>query len=120
MKAEYDEHYSSIRAPFAAWVLQRNAQPGQTVVSRMRAEPLIVLAEAGRMLARSLVSGATADTIERGAEAKVTVSGKNYVGTVSFVALQPEKAGSNRYAVDVIFDTNQQVLRVGQPAKVKF
>jgi len=120
MKAEYDEHYSSIRAPFAAWVIQRNAQPGQTVVSRMRAAPLIVLAEMGRMLARSLVSGKTADNIERGDEATVTVAGKKYTGTVSFVALQPEKTGADRYAVEVVFDTKQQILRVGQPAKIKF
>ncbi len=119
-KATHDDHYSAIRAPFAAWVLQRNAQPGQTVVSRMRAAPLIVLAEADRMLARSLVSGTTVNNIKRGDKAKVSVAGKNYAGTVSFVALQPEKTGSDRYAVEVIFATDKQVLRVGQSARVKF
>jgi len=119
-KAEYDFGYSMIRAPFAAWVLQRNAQPGQTVVSRMQAVPLIILAEADRMLARSLVSGTTVDNIKRNDKAKVTVAGKSYAGTVNFVALEPEKSSSDRYVVEVVFATNEQVLRVGQTAKVKF
>ncbi len=118
--AEHDFAHSIIRAPFAAWVLQRNAQPGQTVVSRMKAAPLIVLAEADRMLARSLVSGAIVDNIRRNDKAKVIVAGKTYAGTVSFVALEPEKAGSDRYVVEVVFATKKRMLRVGQPAKVKF
>ncbi len=118
--AEHDFAHSMIRAPFAAWVIQRNAQPGQTVVSRMQAAPLIVLAEADRMLARSLVSGAVVDNIERGDKAKVIVAGKNYTGTVNFVALEPEKSRSDRYIVDVVFATNKKRLRVGQSARVKF
>jgi len=119
-KAEHDFGRSIIRAPFSAWVLQRNAQPGQTVVSRMQAVPLIILAEADRMLARSLVSGIAVDNIKRNDKAKVTVSGQSYAGTVSFVAMEPEKTGSDRYVVEVVFATNKQMLRVGQPAKVKF
>lgn len=118
--AEHDFAHSIVRAPFAAWVLQRNAQPGQTVVSRMQAAPLIVLAEAGRMLARSLVSGTVIDKIKRGSKVKVTVAGKGYTGIVNFVALEPEKSRSDYYVVDVVFATKKQVLRVGQSARVKF
>ncbi len=119
-KSEHDFGHSMIRAPFEAWVLQRNAQPGQTVVSRMRAMPLIILAEADRMLARSLVSGMAIDNIKRGDKAKVTVAGKNYAGTVNFVALEPETPRGDRYVVEVVFATNRQMLRVGQSARVKF
>jgi len=120
VKAEQDDAFSVIRAPFAAWVLRRDAQPGQTVVSRLQATPLIVLAEAGRMLARSLLSGEALKNVRRGDKARVTVAGKDYAGTVSFVALQPAKDGNDRYAVEVTFPTGKQRLRVGQMARVTF
>ena len=120
VQAERDLYNSSIRAPFDAWVLQRNAEPGQTVVSELQATPLIVLAEAGRMLARTMVSGEMAGKLKVGQKASVTVAGKDFTGKVHFVALEPVKATDDHYVVEVIFTTQAEPLRVGQQAKVKF
>jgi RND family efflux transporter MFP subunit len=120
VKAQRELYHSSVRAPFDAWVLQRNAEPGQTVVSELQATPLLVLAEAGRMLARSLVSEATVAKLKLGQSAEVSVAGKNYGGNIHFLGLEPIKPGADQYLVDVVFDTGARLLRVGQAATVNF
>lgn len=120
IKAEQDIYYSVVRAPFDAWVMKRDAQPGQTVVVNLQITPLLVLAEAGRMLARGTVDEASARKIKRGQMAQVVVAGKNYAGKVSLVSLEPVKSSVDEYAVEVIFKTGQSVLRVGQSATVRF
>jgi RND family efflux transporter MFP subunit len=118
--AERDLYYSVVRAPFDAWVLQRNAQPGQVVVVKLQASPLLVLAEAGRMLARSEVGGAMAGKLRLGTTTQVTVAGKKYTGKISYISLEPVKPGVDKYTVDVSFSSGNSVLRVGQAAKVTF
>ena len=119
IKAERELYYSVLRAPFDAWVLQRNAEPGQTVINKIQATPLIVLAEAGRMLARALVGREMLNEFKLGRAAEVAVGGHHYPGKIVFVAMEPAKPDGDHYIVDVIFNTEQQVLRVGQAATVK-
>lgn len=119
-KAERDYYYSVVRAPFDAWVLQRNAEPGQTVIVKFQASPLLVLAEAGRMLARATVNGEAAGKLKLGQRAMVTVAGKNYLGKIHFVAMEPVKSGMDEYVVEVVFESGNLPLRVGQSARVKF
>ena len=109
--------YSALRAPFAAWVLRRLAEPGQTVVSRLQAVPLLELAEAGAMLARVEVDLATARALRPGAAATVEVDGRRYAGRVHSVALEPSETG--RYPVAVRFPVTG-LLRAGAPASVSF
>ena len=52
-EAEIKLEYSRILAPFDARVVSVPAQPGETVVSRLQARPLVVVAPAGRMRARA-------------------------------------------------------------------
>ena len=120
IRAEQNLYYSQIRAPFDAWVLQRRAQPGQTVVVALQAEPLLVLAEAGRMLARGVVSGAETAKFHVGQKARVNVAGKHYDGKVTFVAMEPRAAGKNEYLIEVMFTSGASTLRVGQPATLEF
>jgi multidrug efflux system membrane fusion protein len=119
-KAERDYYYSVVRAPFDAWVLQRNAEPGQTVIVKFQASPLLVLAEAGRMLARAKVSGEAAGKLKLGQRATVSVAGKNYLGKIYFVAMEPVKSGVDEYVAEVVFESGSRALRVGQSAGVKF
>jgi RND family efflux transporter MFP subunit len=120
VKAQRDLYHSSVRAPFAAWVLQRSAEPGQTVVSELQATPLLVLAEAGRMLARAMVPEATLATLKLGQGVKVNVAGNTYSGKIHYLGLEPASSGGDQYPVDVIFDAGTQLLRAGQAAKVSF
>ncbi|HKJ75825.1 MAG TPA: efflux RND transporter periplasmic adaptor subunit [Gammaproteobacteria bacterium] len=120
-QARLDLEYSVVRAPFEAWVLERPAQVGQTVVTRLEARPLVVLAERGRMLARAAVAEVVAGELERGRQLEVVVDGRGYAGTVRTVGLEPVADGGEtpRYPVTVVFSHDgAERLRAGGKAKV--
>lgn len=119
-QAEMDLQYSTIRAPFQAWVSQRNVEVGQTVVSELQAEPLIVLVEAGHMVARAQVSGDVLTKLHIGQKAKVTIGKAVYQGKINHIALNPRQGTTDQYAVDVSFEVGDKIYRAGQSAKVSF
>ena len=55
-----------LRAPFDAWVVRRDAEVGQTLVNRGPAKPLVVLAQAGWMMAKARVSQHQVRRLEKG------------------------------------------------------
>jgi RND family efflux transporter MFP subunit len=115
-QARWKLEYSAVRTPFDARVLRCNAEPGQTVISRLQAEPLVEVVASEAMLARMNVSTDALKGLQTGQSVQVTVHGKKYAGLVQHIALEPGKDG--RYAVDVRFQTSE-LLRAGLPAKVK-
>ncbi len=121
-QAELDLEYSVVRAPFNAIVVQRRADPGQTVVTRLQSTPLLVVAERGRILARAAVPGDQLGALRRGQELTVWVAGKRYAGRVARLGMEPvssEGAGA-RYPVDVEFAVRaEEGLRAGQPATLE-
>ncbi len=118
LQAELDLEYSAVRAPFNAWVINRQVEVGQTVVSRQSVVPLVVLAEAGRMVARAKVSAAKAEKLRKGRDVGVTIDGKTYKGKILSIAMEPELKASDKYSVDSVFETGDKIFRAGQPAKV--
>ncbi len=119
-QAALDLEHSVVRAPFDAVVVGRDLEVGQTVVTRLQSTPLVVVAEAGRMIARVLVAE-DALTFEPGATATVSVGGRQHEGRVRRIELEPveERAGAPRYGVDVEFPVAPDArLRAGQTAKV--
>ena len=118
-RAEYRLAYSTIRAPFEGWVLQRNAEPGQTVSSRLAPPTLLVFAAAGRYIARARVPGPQLDRISAGQRIKVKVGGGEYSGSIASIGLEPASPGKeSAYAVDVVFNVPKALLRAGQRAEV--
>lgn len=113
-KAKLNLEYSAVRAPFNAVVISKKAVKGQVVASQMTPPVLVVVAEANRMLARfyASASGVTTFVVNQGV--KVNVAGKVYQGKISEIALEPDESKSGFYAVDVIFDTKDSILRAGQ------
>lgn len=122
-RAQLDLEYAVLRAPFDAVVLARNAEPGQTVVSRLEAVPLIVVAEAGRMIARVMLTGDELSGLREGLPARVKVGDRSYDGTVQSIAMEPEASpgGVPLYAVDALFSHDPAtVLRAGLAAEVSW
>lgn len=120
-QARLDLEYSVVRAPFVAWVLERPAEVGQTVVTRLEAQTLVVLAERGRMAARAAVAESAARDLERGREVAVVVEGRRYTGTVRTIGLEPlaDSGEPPRYSVTVVFPHDDaERLRAGGKAKV--
>jgi len=120
-QAELDLHYSAIRAPFDGVTVRRDAELGQTVVSRLQAAPLVVVAETGRMVARALVSLDEVAGVTGGQALEVSVAGERYRGTVRHLGLEPaaQEGGAARYLLDVLFEyPPERILRAGQKAVV--
>jgi len=119
-QAESDLQFSAIRAPFPAWVTQRNVEVGQTIISKLQAEPLVVLVEANRMVARAQISNSNISNLQIGHKAGVIIGETVYQGEVAQIAVSPSQGTTDEYAVDVLFEVAKKVYRAGQPAKVRF
>ena len=116
VKAKLNLEFSAVRAPFNAVVVKTNAVKGQVVASAMTPPILVIVAEANRMLARFYVTDIKLNSLVLNQGVAITISGKEYQGKIAKIALEPET--DIGYAVDVIFDSKDVLLRAGQKAKV--
>ena len=118
VKAKVNLEYSAIRAPFNALVISSRAVKGQVVASSVAPPVLVTVAKANRMQARLLINESELSHYSPGQAAKVTVMGKTFTGKISMISLEPLESG--KYAVDVIFDSRDRILRAGQKAQIEF
>lgn len=118
--AKLDLEYSTVRAPYSAIVLQRRAEPGQTVVTRLQITPLLVLASAEQMVARAQVTAEQLSGFKPGSEVDVRVGEHAYRGTVGNLGLEAEDTGNGpRYGVEVRIPADAGAgLRAGQQATI--
>lgn len=117
-KAKLNLEYSAIRAPFNAIVISTDAVKGRVVTSEITPTILVIVAEAKRMLARFFVATSKVNELVISQGAEVNVAGVNYQGKILNIALEPEQLKEGYYAVDVIFDSKDQMLRAGQKVTV--
>lgn len=118
--AEYGLRYSRLLAPFDAWVLQRNIEPGQAIVSTMKSEPLITVARRNQYLARLWMGISEHRTLKVGSQARVNATGKMIKGHVYALSLEPATSGKHAgdYWVDVKFIYEGNPLRQGEKVEV--
>jgi HlyD family secretion protein len=112
-QAAYRLKVSAVRAPYDAWVLKRDAQPGQTVSADIKPPVLLVLAAAAEYLAVLRLPPERLANLKVGQGAEVTVAGKKYPGRIRSIGLDPGKD----HAVEVAFAADE-ALRAGQAARV--
>ena len=117
-KAKLNLEYSAIRAPFNAVVINSIAIRGQIVAAEVAPPTLVIVAEAQRILARfyAVTDKVNSFVISQGVE--VNVAGQSYQGKILNIALESDKLKNGYYAVDVIFDSKDKILRAGQKATV--
>lgn len=109
---------SELKAPFDALVLARHVEPAQTVVSELRAEPLLVVAAQSERLVRFAVSAAEAARLSPGQAVTVEVAGKRYDGEIVAVTLDGRNGKGGDYSTEAIFTAHGGVLP-GTAAKVE-
>lgn len=114
-KAKLNLEFSAIRAPFNAVVISSAAVKGQVVASEVTRPILVVVAEAQRMVAKFYTSVDKVNNLVLNQGAKVNVAGQSYGGKILNIALEPSKTG---YAVGIIFDSKDKVLRAGQKVTI--
>jgi RND family efflux transporter MFP subunit len=116
-KKELD--YASIRAPFDAVVVLRQAEPGQSVAAGLQPQMLLTLARSGEMIARAHLPYTQMDKLTAGQTLSVSVDGTSYTGKIRTLGLEPVKINEEWvYPVDVAFPSND-TLRAGAPALLK-
>lgn len=119
-QAQLDLEHCTLRAPFDGVVVQRTAEPGQTVVSSLKPETLLIVAETGRMRARAEVQREVLAKIQRGQAYNVIVANQTYPGTVKYVGLEPLDGLGGQYAqYELVVEFNPPAdagLYAGQPA----
>lgn len=110
---------TTLRAPFDAVVVARQAEPGQAVAATLQPQSLLVVARAGEMLARAQVQEAQLANLKMGQEVEVNVGKQHFRGKVKTLGLEPttrDKSGLPLYPLDVIFLTAETQLRAGAAA----
>lgn len=120
IQAKMNLEYSTVRAPFAGWIAQRNVEVGQTVVSELQVEPLIILVGAGQMFARAQLDSRSLSNLRLGTKSDVTIDKAKYRGKISRIGMSPIVGTKDRYEVDVAFDVGVKFYRAGQTVKVSF
>jgi len=110
---------TSLRAPFDAVVILRQAEPGLSVASGLQLQMLLTLARSGEMIARMHLPSPQIDNVKTGQTVTVSVAGTSYTGKIKTLGLEPiQTKNGSVYPVDVLFP-NKQPLRAGSPALVK-
>ncbi|MCO6414302.1 MAG: HlyD family efflux transporter periplasmic adaptor subunit, partial [Thiogranum sp.] len=112
--------HAELRAPYPALVLQVPVAPGQTVVNRMQATPMVVLARSDRMRATADLSLDQLKSLRSGQTLQVKIDGLTLDGVLVDPGLAVfDKDGAGRYSVEVEFDwPAQRNWRAGQPAEI--
>lgn len=108
-------------APWDAWVIQRNVEPGQVLVDEQRATPLLVLAKDGEMTARALLPASEIRALRTGQKVSVLIDNNRRDAEIISLGMLPEKAeGESRYRLEARFDTTKEDdFRAGQVAVVR-
>lgn len=116
--AKLDLEYSTVRAPYPAIVLQRQVEPGQTVVTRLQTTPLLVLASSEQMLVRASVSPEQLAQLKPGSAVEVRVGGRTYAGQIGNLGLELVRGDQDpRYEVEIRIPAgSDDDLRAGQAA----
>lgn len=114
--AKKDLAESMIRAPFAAMVVSRQAEVGQTVVTNLQAVSLLTLAASDSYIARGLLPISDLNALNTGQVVDVSTGGNRYHGEILQLGLEPADVAQGLYAVEVRFSAPGNVMRAGQPA----
>ena len=114
-RARYQLRVSVIRAPFDGRVVQRQVEPGQSVIAELKPVTLLAIAAAGEYIARAQLPEERIAGLEAGRTINVTVAGKRYAGKIKHIGLEPvtrSDASQPQYEVEVLFAA-PSLLRAG-------
>lgn len=110
---------TTLRAPFDALVVVRQAEPGMSVAAGLQPQILLVLARSGEMLARLYLTATQIEKLQVGQAVTVIAGGQSYPGKIKALGMEPVKLKDEAgYQLDVVFSSKEQ-LRAGVAAVVK-
>lgn len=108
-----------MRAPFDAYVVAREVEPGQVVASGLKPQSLLVLARASEMLARFKLYDTQIAQLKPDQAVTVEANGQSFQGKIRTIGLEPLPGKDEAvYPVDVVFYP-KTLMRAGTPVKVR-
>ncbi|MES9941957.1 MAG: efflux RND transporter periplasmic adaptor subunit [Candidatus Thiodiazotropha sp. 6PLUC2] len=122
MKIRLQREYSKITAPFDGVVERVYVQPGQAVVNRDKAVPLLLFCDTTRMKAVTDIDARDADKLKSGTAVQIGVRGSWLKGEISRLGLEPvsEDANGARYPLEATFQVPESTLiRAGEKAVLR-
>jgi RND family efflux transporter MFP subunit len=114
--------YSRITAPFDGIVEDIYVQPGQAIINRQQAQPLLSLCYTKKMKVVAKVSAQEADELKPGVPVQIGLRGQWLDGEISRLGLKPvaEDANGPRYLLEASFQPPESVLiRAGEKAVLR-
>lgn len=93
----------ALRAPFDAWVIWLNSQPGTAVINQQQAIPLVGLAATDRMLAVRSLDAGRAGRLAVGEAVQVKIGDSVLDASILQIAMEPD-AKSSLYRMEAVFD----------------
>jgi multidrug efflux system membrane fusion protein len=122
VRIRLQREYSRITAPFDGIVASILVQPGQAVINRYTATPLLTLIDNSRMKALSGIDERTLNGLKPGMGVEVGVQGRWFDGKIHRLGLYPIEADENgsRYRLEVVFSADDgRLIRAGEKAVVR-
>ena len=112
--------YAELSAPYPALVLRVLVATGQTVVNRIQATPMLLLARSDRMRATADLNPDQVAGLRAGQTLQVEIDGVTLDAVLVDPGLVPsDRDGARQYAIEVEFDwPGQRDWRAGQPAQI--
>ncbi|MET0066435.1 MAG: efflux RND transporter periplasmic adaptor subunit [Candidatus Thiodiazotropha sp.] len=121
-RVRLNREYSRIAAPFDGIVEQIFVQPGQAVINRTQAMPLLSLCETGHMKAVGRIDEKAVAGLQTGTPVQVGVRGQWFEGKLTRIGFQPVEHDINgaSYAVEAQFEIPENLLlRAGEQAVLR-
>lgn len=84
-KAKINREYTQIRSPFAAIVLKRHVNSGQTVSNQFQVQPMLELAELGKMMAIGWLRDSAVQELTTGQSVKINLGGKQVSAVIKSI-----------------------------------
>lgn len=106
--AQWEAGWTRLRASRDAVVIEVNARPGQVIAGDVRSRPLLLLADAGSMLASAALPLATAMTLQLGDSITLRIGEHEYPARVQSVAMQADAGG--KVTVYALFQSRQRYI----------
>lgn len=112
---------ASVAAPWDAWVVARNVEPGQMLVAEQRSKPLLVLAKTEVMAAWAELPLSAVQALQTGQSAEVLIEDRTYAAIVTSLGMRPVTAVKDgNYLLEVEFEVRpNDGFRSGQAAVIR-
>jgi multidrug efflux system membrane fusion protein len=120
-QAELDLEFSSVRAPFDAMIIARQAEVGQVVVPDLKPVVLFVVVDANNMHAKARLTSKQLTEVAIDQETVVKIDNDSFNGRVINIRRDPaagNQSGNKYFLLNVEFPVQNQKLYSGQAAVI--